>query len=56
MEIDEFQDYGKALGALQEALKCLEKIKSKNAASLEAKATFYKERVELVRRFAEARR
>ena len=56
MEIDEYQDYGKAVGALNEALKCLGKSKTKNPASLEAKVGFLKDRIELVTRFAEARR
>ncbi len=55
-EIDEFQNYGKAVGALNEALKCLSKAKNKNPAALEAKAAFLKERVDLIQRFAEARR
>ena len=56
VEIDEYQNYQKALGALSEALKCLGKAKTKNPAALEAKVTFLKERIELVRRFANARR
>ena len=56
MEIDEYQNYGKAVGALNEALKCLSKAKTKDPPALEAKVNFLKERVELVKRFAEARR
>lgn len=56
VEIDEFQNYGKAVGALGEALKCLGKAKTKNPAALEAKMNFLKDRIELVKRFAEARR
>ena len=56
VEIDEFQDYAKAVGALGEALKCLGKAKTKNPAALDAKVNFFKERIELVKRFAEARK
>lgn len=56
MEIDEYQNYQKAQGALNEALKCLGKTKTKNPAALEAKIKFLNERLKLVKRFADARR
>ena len=56
VEIDEYQNYQKALGALSEALKCLGKTKTKNPAALEAKVNFLKERIKLVNKFANARR
>lgn len=56
VEIDEYQNYSKAVGALNEALKSLSKAKTKNPTALEAKIKFLKERVELIKRFAEARR
>lgn len=56
MEIDEYQDYDKAQGALNEALKCLSKAKSKNPTGLEARVKFLTERLQLVKRFADARR
>lgn len=56
MEIDEYQNYQKAQGALNEALKCLGKAKTKNPAALEAKTKFLKERLKLVKKFANARR
>ena len=56
MEIDEYQDYDKAHGALQEALKCLTKAKSKNPSALEARVNFVTERLHLVKKFADARR
>ena len=56
MEIDEYQDYDKAQGALNEALKCLSKAKSKNPTGLEARVKFLTERLHLVKRFADARR
>ena len=37
-------------------MKCLGKAKTKNPAALEAKVNFFKERIELVKRFAEARK
>ena len=56
MEIDEYQNYQKAQGALNEALKCLSKAKTKNPAALEARIKFLNERLKLVKRFADARR
>ena len=56
MEIDEYQDYEKAKGALSEALKCLSKAKSKNPTGLEARVKFVTERLKLVETFADARR
>lgn len=56
LEIDEYQNYQKALGALTEALKCLGKAKSKNPAALEAKMNFLKQRIALIKKFANARR
>ena len=56
VEIDEYQNYQKALGALSEALKCLGKAKTKNPAAHEAKVNFLKERIKLVKKFANARR
>ncbi len=55
MEIDEYQDYRKAAGALDEAIKVLSKVKAKNPAALQAKITFFKERVELIKQFADAK-
>ena len=56
VEIDEFQNYSKAAGALDEAIKVLGKVKAKNPVALAAKIDFFKERVELVKKFAEAKR
>jgi len=55
VEIDEYQDYDKALGALKESLKCFGKVKSRTP-SVEAKIQFLQDRVSLVGKFAEARR
>lgn len=56
VEIDEYQNYQKAVGALNEALNCLSKAKGKNQAAIEAKETFLKERMALVEKFAKAQR
>ena len=56
VEIDEYQDYQKAQGALSEALKCLSKAKTKNPAALEAKVKFLNARLDLIKKFAGARR
>ncbi len=55
MEIDEFQNYRKASGALEEAIKVLGKVKAKNPSALAAKTVFFQERVELVKKFAAAK-
>lgn len=55
MEIDDYQNYTKALGALKEALKCLAKAKTKNQ-DVEDKMGFLQDRIQLVDRFATARR
>ena len=55
VEIDEYQNYDKALGALNESLKCFVKVKSRTPA-IEAKMQFLQDRISLVGKFAEARR
>ena len=55
VEIDEFQNYDKALGALSESLKCFGKVKSRTP-SIEAKMQFLKDRITLISKFAEARK
>lgn len=56
VEIDEYQDYQKAQGALSEAIKCLAKAKTKSPPALEAKVKFLNARLKLVKKFADARR
>ena len=57
MEIDKFQHYDKATGALSEAHKWLTKANSKNpSATLEDKMALLKQRISLVKRFADIRR
>ena len=55
VEIDEYQDYRKASGALEEAIKILGRVKAKNPAALAAKTEFFKERLELINKFAAAK-
>lgn len=56
VEIDEYQNYEKAAGALEEAIKVLGKVKAKNPTALAAKTEFFKERVDLIRKFASAKK
>lgn len=55
VEIDEYQNYDKALGALNESLKCFGKVKTRTP-SIEAKMQFLKDRISLISKFAEARK
>ena len=54
VEIDEYQDYDKAYGALNEAVKCLRK--DKNQGRLEEKIQFFLQRANLIKKFADARK
>ncbi|XP_041473205.1 intraflagellar transport protein 140 homolog isoform X2 [Lytechinus variegatus] len=56
VEIDEYQNYDKALGALTEAYKCLSKAKVKNQTQIEEKLGALKHRISLVKKFVQARR
>ena len=56
VEIDEYQNYEKALGALSEAMKCLTKAKMADVGTQEAKINFLKRRILLVKKFVQARR
>lgn len=56
VEIDEYQNYDKALGALSEAYKCLTKAKMKNQSLQEEKLAALKHRIGLVKKFVQARR
>ncbi|XP_076809284.1 intraflagellar transport protein 140 homolog [Clavelina lepadiformis] len=55
VEIDEYQNYEKALGALSEAFKCLAKAKMANKQQQEAKVTELKGRIALVKKFLQTR-
>ena len=52
MEIDEYRDYEKALGAMREAMRNLEKS---NAANKEMKQRMMNTRVETIEKFVQAR-
>lgn len=56
MEIDEYQNYDKAHGALTEAYKCLSKAKAKSPLDQETKLAQLQNKMTLVKRFIQARR
>ncbi|XP_075420628.1 intraflagellar transport protein 140 homolog isoform X2 [Tenrec ecaudatus] len=56
VEIDEYQNYDKAHGALTEAYKCLSKAKAKNPLDQEAQLAQLQSKMTLVKRFIQARR
>lgn len=56
VEIDEYQNYDKAHGALTEAYKCLSKAKAKNPLDQETKLAQLQSKMTLVKRFIQARR
>ncbi len=57
VEIDEYQNYDKALGAFNEAYKCLSKARNvKNQSAQEEKLADFKSRLALIKKFVQARR
>ncbi|XP_030068388.1 intraflagellar transport protein 140 homolog [Microcaecilia unicolor] len=56
VEIDEYQNYEKALGALTEAYKCLSKAKMRNPEEQEGRLGDLQSKMTLVKRFIQARR
>lgn len=56
MEINEYQNYDKAHGALTEAYKCLSKAKTKSPLDQETKLAQLQSKMTLVKRFVQARR
>uniref|UniRef100_A0A8C9SZL0 Intraflagellar transport 140 n=1 Tax=Scleropages formosus TaxID=113540 RepID=A0A8C9SZL0_SCLFO len=56
VEIDEYQNYEKALGALSEAYKCLSKAKALSAEEQDRRLARMQHRISLVKRFVQARR
>ncbi|XP_004873803.1 intraflagellar transport protein 140 homolog isoform X2 [Heterocephalus glaber] len=56
VEIDEYQNYSKAHGALTEAYKCLAKAKAKSPLDQETKLAQLQSKMTLVKRFIQARR
>jgi intraflagellar transport protein 140 len=56
VEIDEYQNYDKALGALGEAFKCLSKAKMTDEALQEERLGQLKNKITLIKKFVNARR
>ncbi|XP_076007585.1 intraflagellar transport protein 140 homolog [Genypterus blacodes] len=56
VEIDDYQNYEKALDALTEASKCLSKAKDSSSGQQEARLADMQHRVTLIKRFVQARR
>ncbi|MGH0115385.1 UNVERIFIED_CONTAM: hypothetical protein FKN15_000020 [Acipenser sinensis] len=56
VEIDEYQNYEKALGALTEAYKCLSKAKVRSAEEQEGRLVELQHKLTLVKKFVQARR
>lgn len=56
VEINEYQNYDKAHGALTEAYKCLSKAKAKSPLDQETKLAQLQSKMSLVKRFIQARR
>ncbi|KAJ8364162.1 hypothetical protein SKAU_G00129930 [Synaphobranchus kaupii] len=56
VEIDDYQNYEKALGALTEAYKCLAKAKVRSTEEQESRLAELQHRITLVKRFVQARR
>ncbi|XP_075035600.1 intraflagellar transport protein 140 homolog [Mixophyes fleayi] len=56
VEIDEYQNYEKAMGALTEAYKCLTKAKMRSPEEQERKLSDIQNKITLVKRFLQARR
>ncbi|KAM6423733.1 intraflagellar transport protein 140 homolog isoform 2-T2 [Liasis olivaceus] len=56
VEVDEYQNYEKALGALTEAYKCLSKAKTRSPVEQENKLALLQSKMALVKRFIQARR
>ncbi|XP_072337471.1 LOW QUALITY PROTEIN: intraflagellar transport protein 140 homolog [Scyliorhinus torazame] len=56
VEIDEYQNYEKALGALTEAYKCLSKAKMKSQSELEERLGQLQSKLTMVKKFVQIRR
>ncbi|XP_053897923.1 intraflagellar transport protein 140 homolog isoform X3 [Malaclemys terrapin pileata] len=56
VEIDEYQNYEKAQGALTEAFRCLSKAKTRSPLEQESKLALFQSKMALVKRFIQARR
>lgn len=55
VEIDDFQNYEKALHALTEAYKCLSKAKDSSAGKQEARLSDLQHKITLIKKFVQAR-
>lgn len=55
MEIDDFQNYEKALHALTEAHKCILKSKDSSAGKQEARLADLQHKINLIKKFVQAR-
>lgn len=56
MEIDDYQNYEKALDALSEAFKCISKAKDSSSAKQEARLADLQHKITLIKKFVQARR
>ncbi|XP_064415198.1 intraflagellar transport protein 140 homolog [Latimeria chalumnae] len=56
VEIDEYQNYEKALGAMTEAYKCMSKAKVRNVEEQESKLAELQSKLVLIKRFIQAKR
>ena len=56
VEIDDYQNYEKALDALTEALKCLSKTKDSTAGQQEVRLADLQHKITLIKKFVHARR
>lgn len=55
VEIDDFQNYEKALHALTEAYKCISKAKDSSAGKQEARLADLQQKITLIKKFVQAR-
>lgn len=56
VEIDEFQNYEKAFGALTEASRCLQKITSKDPKQIQRAMDIVNQKLSLVKRFVDIKK
>lgn len=56
MEVDDYQNYEKALDALSEAFKCLLKAKDSSSGQQESKLSDLQHKLTLIKKFVHARR
>lgn len=56
VEIDDYQNYEKALDALTEAFKCVSKAKDSSSGKQEARLADLQHKITLIKKFVQARR